>query len=166
MSLPESWPKSRHADQLQLREQERDEEAGGGGEGDVGTALAVRVGNEGVGEGGEDGPAGEGEEDGGEGPGRGAREDTALPATTERASRTAVAVQTAMAKVGLRPWSRMLTAPPRASGKFEAKMAARSARAPVPEVWSRVTPRAMFSGMPSRTTPARRANPETLLPAP
>jgi hypothetical protein len=60
----------------------------------------------------------------------------------------------------------MLTVPPRASGRLEAKMATRSARAPVHEVCNRETPSAMFSGTPSSVTAARMANPETPLPAP
>ncbi len=59
-----------------------------------------------------------------------------------------------------RPWSRIPTAPPRVSGRFEAKMATSSVRVPPPPCNSE-TPRAMFSGTPSSVTAARIANPDT-----
>src|SRR5215212_3423052 len=69
---------------------------------------------------------------------------TVPPATTAAARSRAVADQTRITNPLERPWSRSPTAPPRASGRLEAKMATRSARDPAP--CSRETPRAKFSG--------------------
>ena len=82
--------------------------------------------------------------------------------TTATASTTAVALQTPMAKRLVRPCRRIPTAPPRASGRLERKMATSSVNFPAPVISSRETPRAMFSGMPSSVTPASRAKAETL----
>ncbi|MCY1247533.1 hypothetical protein D9M72_608740 [compost metagenome] len=57
----------------------------------------------------------------------------------------------------LRPWLRIDEAPTKASGKFDTKMAASSARPPDPS--SKEMPSATFSGTPSKVTAASNAMP-------
>src|SRR3712207_7561996 len=61
----------------------------------------------------------------------------------------------------------MIRRPPRSTlFPYTTLFRSKSVSAPAANVCSRETPRAMFSGMPSRVTPASRANAETPLPAP